>query len=321
MPPQSPSASRPPPGTPDGASPIGFNSIEPGRVVDVTLCPIATAAINERLPLLRREIAARGAARGGTALLRESVAVTSTGALGPLCVTSAASVVTQRVDGFTFRFAASEFFQTNAAVLPHVLAYVRHHVAAAGARVLVDAFCGSGLFGIALLPAVERVYGVEVSRRLIEYARHNAELNGVGAMVQYIEGDANAMFGLAEFGAAGICGADSVVVMDPSRKGSSEGFMRQLLAFGPRLVVYVSCNVFTQARDLATLDRLQREGGELTYRVREVTGFDFFPQTKHVESVAIIERMSPEALAREAPRREAPAREAPRRESREAPQA
>lgn len=68
-----------------------------------------------------------------------------------------------------------------------------------------------------------------------------------------------------------------MVIIDPSRKGSNESFMKQLLEFEPEIIIYVSCNVFTQARDLATFDKLQ-QNSNVKYKVRDIMGFDFFPK-------------------------------------------
>lgn len=80
------------------------------------------------------------------------------------------------------------------------------------------------------------------------------------------------------------------MVIDPPRKGCDESFLSQLLKFGPRRVVYVSCNVHTQARDVGVLVRGIEDGGT-RYKVESLRGFDFFPQTGHVEGVAVLSRV------------------------------
>lgn len=97
---------------------------------------------------------------------------------------------------------------------------------------------------------------------------------------------------------------ETVVVVDPSRKGCDEGFLRQLLSYAPKRVCYVSCNVHTQARDVGLLvqgmgvERGAPDGGgvwlerrETRYRLESLRGFDFFPQTGHVEGVAMLARV------------------------------
>ena len=80
------------------------------------------------------------------------------------------------------------------------------------------------------------------------------------------------------------------MVIDPPRKGCDESFLSQLLKFGPRRVVYVSCNVHTQARDVGVLVQGLEDGGT-RYKVESLRGFDFFPQTGHVEGVAVLSRV------------------------------
>jgi tRNA (uracil-5-)-methyltransferase len=75
---------------------------------------------------------------------------------------------------------------------------------------------------------------------------------------------------------------ETVIVIDPPRKGCDDKFIEQLLLFGASTVVYVSCNVHTQARDVG---KIVRGGGG--YALESLRGFDLFPQTAHVESVSV----------------------------------
>jgi tRNA (uracil-5-)-methyltransferase len=80
------------------------------------------------------------------------------------------------------------------------------------------------------------------------------------------------------------------VVIDPSRKGCDESFISQLMDYGPKRLCYVSCNVHTQARDVGWLvGGLGKRTG--MYEIESVRGFDFFPQTSHVEGVAFLRRV------------------------------
>jgi len=79
-----------------------------------------------------------------------------------------------------------------------------------------------------------------------------------------------------------------VLLIDPPRKGSDEPFIKQLLAFRAQTVVYVSCNVHTQARDVGMIVRGSGEDGKGQYVLESLRGFDLFPQTAHVESVAVL---------------------------------
>jgi tRNA/tmRNA/rRNA uracil-C5-methylase (TrmA/RlmC/RlmD family) len=255
--------------------PIGF--LRQGTrndIVDVPRCEIATAGINERLAGLRTEVRARAAAgefpRGATLLLREA---------GGSVATDYDTVITEEIGmpgraggPLRLRFLARDFFQNNPFILPEFVAHVGSEASASGARFLVDAYCGSGLFALGAAPAFERVAGVEISATSVAFARENAAANGVSNAV-FLAGDAAAIFAGLDFP-----GADTAVIVDPPRKGCDEAFLRQLFAFRPRAVVYVSCDPATQMRDL-------RHFVGAGYRLTRVRPFDLFPQTRHLECV------------------------------------
>lgn len=285
---------------------VGFNNIDPTkRIVDIDHCPIASITINNELPVIREKTInfakslseeERKRERNRTILLRDSVRIdNATGEYEYVCLTSSKKVITEKVEDNVFQFSSSDFFQNNNSVLPQVLDYLRYHINRNGFKFkyLIDTYCGSGFFGISLHKSIQengKVFGIELSKKSIEYANHNAKLNGilVPDKIQFIEGAADLLFKHDEFINSKIVGEESIVIMDPSRKGSNENFIRQLLDFKPKMIIYISCNVFTQARDIQMLKNLQSHYN-CQYKVREVVGFDFFPQTKHVESITILD--------------------------------
>jgi 23S rRNA (uracil1939-C5)-methyltransferase/tRNA (uracil-5-)-methyltransferase len=246
-------------------------------IVDVARCEIATEAINERLGAARAEIRRQAAegdfARGSTLLFRDA---------GGKVTTSHEDKVTEEVPlgpGETLRlsFLARDFFQNNPFILPSFAAYVRDQARASGARYLVDAYCGSGLFALAAAGAFKSVAGVEVSESSVAFARENAASNGI-TNASFSSGDASTLFSGLEFP-----GDDTAVVIDPPRKGCDEAFLGQLFSFKPRAVVYVSCDPATQMRDL----KVFLAAG---YAVSAVQPFDLFPQTRHLECVVTLSR-------------------------------
>lgn len=241
-------------------------------LVDVPRCEIATEAINARLPAVRAGIRAGVAegkyVRGATVLLRDA---------GGAVTTNYDEIITETVGELKLRFLARDFFQNNPYILPAFTGYVRGRAQATEARFLVDAYCGSGLFALTCAPAFEQVAGVEISESSVAFAQRNAEANGI-ANAAFQAGDAGAIFANLAFAPA-----DTVVIIDPPRKGCDEGFLRQLFAYGPRAVVYVSCDPATQMRDL----RLFTEAG---YGLGDVQPFDLFPQTRHLECVMTLRK-------------------------------
>ncbi|KAK5258794.1 tRNA(m5U54)methyltransferase, partial [Exophiala xenobiotica] len=122
------------------------------------------------------------------------------------------------------------------------------------------------------------VLGIDIDAHGIEAARQNAKINNI-PNAGFIAADADLLFADVPFPPD-----QSLVVIDPPRKGASVDFLKQLCAFGPRRVVYVSCNVHTQARDVGMLVTGFGLGGKKwRYQIESLRGFDFFPQTGHVE--------------------------------------
>lgn len=266
----------PPARPPAGAAvvapfPIGF--LRQGTrfdLIDVPACPIATDAINLRLGAVREAVHARAAqyTRGATLLLRDASGEVTT---------DYDAVITETVGSLKLHFLARDFFQNNPFILPAFTSYVRQQAAQSGARFLVDAYCGSGLFALSAAGAFERVAGVEISESSIRFARENAAGNGV-ANATFLAADAAAIFAGLDFPPPA-----TAVVIDPPRKGCDESFLRQLFSFGPHAVVYVSCDPATQMRDL-------RHFLAAGYRLTAAQPFDLFPQTRHLECVLTLVR-------------------------------
>jgi len=271
--------------------PIGF--LKQGsrfEIVDVPQCPIATPEINALLPEVRAKTQARIAAgeykRDATLLLRHAQEgvitdydaviheVVAVAGLGEAGLPGSATPATKPL---RLHFLARDFFQNNPFILPAFTGYVRAQATDSGAKFLVDAYCGSGLFALSCAPVFERVAGVELSATSVKFATENATANGI-VNATFRAADAAQIFAGLEFPPA-----DTAVVIDPPRRGCDEAFLQQLFTFGPRAVVYVSCDPATQMRDLK---------GFLTagYRLTAVQPFDLFPQTRHLECVITLQR-------------------------------
>ncbi len=252
---------------------IGF--LRQGRrkeLVDVPQCQIATEAINAVLERERAVIRSRTFKRGATLLLRD---VSRYGR--HVVLTDPAAEALTDVGGLTFEFLAGDFFQNNPFILETFVGYAVGQAKQSGARFLVDAYCGSGLFSLFGAREFESVTGIEISVTAVERARRNADRNGL-KNCGFTAGSAEAIFENITLPAE-----ETAVLIDPPRRGSDEVFLQQLFAYGPRTIVYVSCNPATQMRDL----RLILDAG---YRLTAAQPFDLFPQTKHLECVITAER-------------------------------
>ncbi len=258
---------------PDRDEEVALGFLEAGRrrIVDVPECPIAMPEINAELAeahrRVRRDISQFK--RGATLLLRAG--------FGGTVETDPKAVIEEHVGGVKFRFIAGGFFQNNPFILEMFAGHVAQEASASGARFLVDAYCGSGLFCLTAAKHFDEAAGVEISESATESAARNARANGIDN-VRFIAGSAEAIFDQI-----GFAGAESAVVIDPPRRGCDSVFLDQLFAFGARRVVYVSCDPATQLRDL---EKFLQHG----YRIKKIQPFDLFPQTRHLECVVTLDR-------------------------------
>ena len=158
----------------------------------------------------------------------------------------------EQIGAYTFATRAGSFFQNNNSILPTFLSHVRTLLApnqASPLKYLLDAYCGSGLFALTLSPLFASVLGIEVDAHGVAAARANAASNGI-ANCGFVAADAAFLFQDVPFPSA-----QTALVIDPPRKGCSVEFLRQLLMYGPAKVVYVSCTVNSQARDVGWVVR------------------------------------------------------------------
>ena len=182
--------------------------------------------------------------------------------------------------GCTFEIGPTSFYQTNPAQTE-----VLYQTAIEGALLkpgmrLLDAYCGTGTIGICATAAVNdvQVTGVERVTGAVKCAGRNARENGLSDRCRFVAADATEWMAREGRGEK-----FDVILMDPPRAGSTPEFLSGVAGLAPERLVYVSCNIETQARDLAFI----REKG---YRLESLTPVDMFPHTKHVESVAILAR-------------------------------
>lgn len=251
--------------------PIGFLREGSRRIiVDVPHCPIASEAINKKLPEMRQQVL-QSSVKHGTLLLRDC----DVGVL-----TDHHAIATTTIGGLQFKFPAGSFFQNNSFILAQIFTFLSTWMQAHPVlENLVDTYCGVGVFAIALAAHVKDFLGIEIDEKSIRLAEENKRLNRI-AHGRFLTGDAQQIFQQMPFEADKTC-----VLMDPPRKGISEEFLRSLLHYAPKAVVYISCAPDTQARDLNRFLTLAPQ-----YHLKEIQPFDMFPQTKHMECIAILER-------------------------------
>ena len=182
--------------------------------------------------------------------------------------------------GLELRIAADSFFQVHTTQAERVVPLLREALGAGSGR-LLDAYCGIGTFSLPLAASGWQVLGIEQQASAVALARRNAEANGLTERAQFEEAAVGAVLAERLGGPAPLW---SALFVDPPRKGLEPEALAALESLGPPLLLYLSCDPSTLARDLASLCR---RGG---YRGRWLQPLDFFPNTSHVETLAVLER-------------------------------
>jgi 23S rRNA (uracil1939-C5)-methyltransferase len=187
--------------------------------------------------------------------------------------------IDEEIAGLRVRLSADAFFQTNTEMAERLYAIAAEAAGLRGWERVFDLFCGIGTIGLALAPRAGEVWGLEIVEEAIADAMANAARNEI-ANARFFAGDVRlALRELVEQ-----AGRPDVVVVDPPRAGLSAKVVRRVLEAAPKRIVYVSCNPTTLAPNAAQL----AEGG---FALRSVQPVDMFPQTPHIECVALLERV------------------------------
>ena len=188
--------------------------------------------------------------------------------------------ITEEMEGLRFRVNAKSFYQTNSRQAYRLYCVAREFAglknadAANGSKPLVyDLYTGTGTIANFVARGARKVIGIEYVEEAIADARLNAEVNGLDN-TEFFAGDMKDIL-TDDFIAAH--GRPDVMIIDPPRAGMHEDVVNVILNAEPDVIVYVSCNPATQARDLALLD--------CKYRVTDIRPVDMFPHTHHVENV------------------------------------
>lgn len=256
---------------------VGYFAANSHRVVDVEDSPVLTPTTQELLTTLRDDLVAGLVPK----VAREYRAVT--GDVGSVLESTSSTksrAVLRELGGETFRYSAECFFQANIPIAEAMLAEVLRigDEAKNADGMVLDLYCGVGLFTLPLARKFKRVVGVESFKPATDFADENLTNAGlkntriVTAPVEFwLAGDRSPL------------GKIALAVFDPPRSGAGKQVIEHLVKLKPAHVAAVSCDPATFARDIRGL----MDGG---YEVVSIKGYDMFPQTHHVEIVAHLKR-------------------------------
>ena len=181
--------------------------------------------------------------------------------------------IVEKLEDFQFKISPKSFFQTNTKQAEKLYSVARNFAELNGTQTLYDLYCGTGSIGIFASRLAKKIIGVEVIADAIDDAKQNALLNKI-EHAEFFAGDVidvcNDEFFLQH-------GKPDIIITDPPRAGMHGGLIKKMLQIAAPIVVYVSCNPATQARDLALLDE--------KYSVTKIQPVDMFPHTHHIENI------------------------------------
>lgn len=178
---------------------------------------------------------------------------------------------------FKFKISPKSFFQTNTKQAEQLYEVTKNFAGLTGKETVYDLYCGTGSIGIFLSRQSKKIIGVDVIADSIKDAKENALLNNIHH-AQFFAGDVIEVCNDVFFAKHG---RPDVIVSDPPRAGMHEKLITKLLEIAAPKIVYVSCNVATQARDINLLSE--------KYTVEKIQPLDMFPHTHHIECVVLLQ--------------------------------
>lgn len=184
--------------------------------------------------------------------------------------------LTEEIDGLKFRVGPKSFFQTNTRQAEKLYAIAREFAGLTGKETVYDLYTGTGTIAAYMASRAARVTGIEYIEEAVRDARINSEINNI-KNTEFFSGDLKDVLSGSFFRDHGY---PDVVITDPPRAGMHPDVVRSIMEAGSGKIVYISCNPATQARDISMLAE--------RYEVEKVQPVDMFPQTHHVENVALL---------------------------------
>ncbi len=250
---------------------IGFMDVAGATLVDIENCPLLDDSINEEFGKLRSQVLSDegGQFHGRRCILWSGTPYRSD------------KYITRRVMERDFRIPYTGFSQANTALTDRLVEDVIAMVDASPSNVILDCYSGSGLFSLHLAEHAERIYGIEIDNKAVECARHNAKYYSY-KNAKFLKGSAGEI--LKRKFIRGKIRID-MILLDPPREGCPRGVLDRLSLLKPSKIIYISCNPATQARDIKYLI-------EYGFSLKVLQPIDMFPQTKHIEVIALLEKNS-----------------------------
>jgi len=182
----------------------------------------------------------------------------------------------EEIMGLRFKVGAFSFFQTNVAAAERLYKDAISLIDDLNGKIVYDLYCGTGTITQAMALKAKKAIGVEIVEEAIETAKMSAQINGLSNCTFIADDVQNALSSIED--------KPDVIVVDPPRAGISPKALSQILSYGVKQIVYISCNPKTLAENL----RACVMNG---YKPLKIKAYDNFPYTKHIESIVLLEKI------------------------------
>ena len=179
-----------------------------------------------------------------------------------------------QIANYKYMLSLEAFFQINNNVTKKMYDKIKEYANSSKNNIIYDLYCGVGTIGIYLASEAKKVYGIEINKQAITDARDNAKLNNI-TNIEFFDGAVDKTIHK-------ITDTPQIIVVDPPRAGLDTITIKTILKIEPNKLIYTSCDPMTLVRDLKILSE--------KYDIKEITPFDMFPNTYHVENVCLLER-------------------------------
>lgn len=186
--------------------------------------------------------------------------------------------ILEKMDDIKFIVGPKSFYQTNSKQAKNLYQIVADFADFKGNEIVYDLYTGTGTIANFIAKNVKKVIGIEYVREAIEDAKKNSEINTV-KNTKFFAGDMKDIL-TDEF--IELNGKPDIIIIDPPRAGMHKNVIKSIVNSKPDKIVYISCNVATQARDIQLLD--------LTYEIEKIQPVDMFPHTHHIENVILLKK-------------------------------
>lgn len=247
-----------------GEAKLGFMDVSGGEVTDIGRCEIVDESINEQIGLAK-------SIDGGSGLPDDLIFWSQPSGRSD-------DLISRFVHGKEFSVPRDGFFQANLYLTDRLVDEAGIVLRQKERGTVMDACCGAGLFSVLLASACRRMIGVEINEKSIACARANAERHEI-SNADFICGDLGNVVKSHDHRKDPI----DLIIVDPPRTGLSATSLEALGGAGIPDIVYISCNPATQARDVRLL-------GEKGYVLASLQPLDMFPQTQHIEVIALLRK-------------------------------